>query len=681
MSRPSASISTGPSPRTTSEFRADIQALRALAVVSVLLYHLWPNRLTGGFVGVDVFFVISGYLITSHLIRERATTGRIALGKFWARRAARLLPASLLVLLVTAIAVLLWLPRTLWQQFLGEVAASALYVQNWRLLFDSVDYLAAENDPSPVQHFWTLSAEEQFYVLFPLLLVAAMWMLRRLPWRRVAFAAIALVSVTSFLYSVWLLGDAPSHAYFSTFSRAWEFGAGALLAFLPALRSTRVSSAIAFAGVAAVLASVVLYSGTTPFPGAAALLPVVGTALAIWAGSRTWLESVGRVPPIAMLGRVSYAVYLWHWPLIVLVPFMTGTPLTTAQKAGIAAASVGLAWLSTTYYEDVLRTSPRLLKGRRPRTVALWSAAGMVIVLSVSAGAVQMTQALQQREDAQNQEQIEENAECFGAAALLAPAGTCGPADPDLVVPSQFSLLDDNGRGYQCYTVAEATEIDRCSIGSQRDDALRVAIVGNSHAAMIVEALYDELEGLNWRLDTFVGNGCVWGEKDNSPRCRERLSQMDDALLQGEPYDVLLATTKRADTFSQARVDEYTSAWERLEERGTQVVVVTDNPGLSESTADCIATRPLAEVASGSCTFGEDEGYSGPDLMLAAAEQSGHRFDVVDLRDLYCTQGRCPAVIGNVIVYRDTHHLTATYARSLARPLIDRLQQVLESSR
>lgn len=658
--------------------RADIQALRALAVVSVLLYHLWPNRLTGGFVGVDVFFVISGYLITSHLLREREKTGRIALGAFWARRAARLLPASLLVLLLSAIAVLIWVPRTLWQQFLGEITASALYVQNWRLLFDSVDYLAAENQASPVQHFWTLSAEEQFYVMLPLLLIGATWAFRRFSWRRVALVAIGIASALSFVYSVWQLAHEPSHAYFSTFSRAWEFGAGALLAFAPALQSNALRLLSSVVGVAAILATVVMYSGEMPFPGAAALLPVVGTALAIWGGQGTFVDAIGRFAPVAMLGRVSYAIYLWHWPLIVLLPFTTGVPLTTVHKLGIGVASVALAWVSTTYYEDVVRGSNRLLKGRRPRVIAAWSAAAMAVVLAVSAGSVQVAQAVQARDDAQNQAQLAENAECLGARAMVAPEGSCDPSDPELVVPSQFDLLDDNGRGYSCYTVSDAADVTTCRLGSERDDALRVAIVGNSHAAMFVESLYDELDDLNWRLDTFVGNGCVWGEVDTSDRCHDRLAQMDDALLGGEPYDVLVTTTKRADAFHQPRVDEYVDAWTRLEERGTQVIVIPDNPSLSEATTSCIATQPIADVVAGDCSFTPQDGYAGPDLMLAAAEQSEGRFDIVDLRDLYCDSDECPAVIGNVIVYRDSHHLTATYARSLAPILIERLQSVLE---
>ena len=251
--------------------------MRALAVLAVLLFHLWPNRLTGGYIGVDVFFVISGYLITSHLLAEVVHTGRLRLGRFWARRAKRLLPASLLVLLTTAVAVVVLVPVGRWPQFLTEVSASALYVQNWLLAANSVDYLAvAGHTPSPVQHFWTLSVEEQFYVMVPLLLLLAAWVARRATGsvRRAALVTLAGVTVASFGYSIWLTATAAPVSYFSTFSRAWEFGVGALIAFVPSPTRTGVKRVATAAGVGAVLAAAVLFTESTTFPGASASLPV-----------------------------------------------------------------------------------------------------------------------------------------------------------------------------------------------------------------------------------------------------------------------------------------------------------------------------------------------------------------------------------------------------------------------
>ena len=204
----------------------------------VVGFHLWPVRIPGGYVGVDVFFVISGFLITSHLMREVERDGRISFGRFWARRARRLLPAAYTVLAAAAVATYLWLPRVAWEQSFREIIASSLYVQNWQLAADAVNYLAADNAPSPVQHYWTLSVEEQFYLVWPVLIVLTIVVAARARWERSVALAVSLsvVTASSFVYSLWMTGHNPSAAYFVTPTRAWQFGAGALLGMYAARR-------------------------------------------------------------------------------------------------------------------------------------------------------------------------------------------------------------------------------------------------------------------------------------------------------------------------------------------------------------------------------------------------------------------------------------------------------------
>jgi peptidoglycan/LPS O-acetylase OafA/YrhL len=293
-------------------------------------------------------------------------------------------PASTLVLFLTALGVVTWVPRNLWRQFLGEIIASTVQVQNWLLAHDSVDYLAANNSPSPTQHFWTLSAEEQFYIALPLFLLAATILARVLHrgHRRVILAGLLLTVACSLGYSVWLTATTPGVAYFSTLTRAWEFAAGALLAFAGASR--HLHRTFTWLGVADIGAACILYDANTPFPGIAAALPVVGAVLVIWSGRGSTFDRFGALPQVALLGRVSYAAYLWHWPLIVLLPYVTHRPLGTVDKVAIIAATVLLAWLSTTLVEDPIRFRPQLLGQRRPLVVAVWSAAAMAIVIGFS---------------------------------------------------------------------------------------------------------------------------------------------------------------------------------------------------------------------------------------------------------------------------------------------------------
>jgi peptidoglycan/LPS O-acetylase OafA/YrhL len=210
--------------------RTEIQALRAAAVALVVAYHLWPSAVDGGYIGVDVFFVISGFLITGQLLRAAERDGRVSLADFWARRARRILPAALVVLAFCAVATKLVVPETQWQRFLDEVVASAAYVENWHLANTATDYLASDDASSPVRHFWSLSVEEQFYVVWPLLIMLALAISNT---RRSIAAVLGTVTVASFVYGVIATANSPADAFFITPTRAWEFGIGGLLALLP----------------------------------------------------------------------------------------------------------------------------------------------------------------------------------------------------------------------------------------------------------------------------------------------------------------------------------------------------------------------------------------------------------------------------------------------------------------
>ena len=299
----------------------------------VVLFHLWPTRLPGGYIGVDVFFVISGFLITSHIVREVDRTGTVSLTGFWARRMRRLLPAAYVVLLGSAAGVLVWVPRLLWQQFFGEILAAGLYVENWTLALNSVDYLAAENSPSPAQHYWTLSAEEQFYLLWPLLVLLGLWLAKRgldrlddrgsrsTRARSIVFAVLATTTAASLAYSLWVSATNPAWAYFVTPARAWEFGAGALLAFAPPAGrrlAPRARAGLGWVALAGLLACSLIFDASTPMPGTAALWVVAAAMAVIWVESPgvAWASSrLLGLRPARFLGDISYAVYLCHVPV------------------------------------------------------------------------------------------------------------------------------------------------------------------------------------------------------------------------------------------------------------------------------------------------------------------------------------------------------------------------------
>ncbi|WP_158580731.1 acyltransferase family protein [Cellulomonas rhizosphaerae] len=676
--------------RRSEPQRTDIQALRAFAVLAVVLYHLWPNRLTGGYIGVDVFFVISGYLIGAHLLRELTSRGSIALGTFWARRAKRLLPASLLVLALSAVAVVVLVPRSLWSQFLSEVGASALYVENWLLAHDAVDYLASSNSASPVRHYWTLSVEEQFYVGLPLLLLASAWLAHRHRARLVQRVRVTLGAavLASFVYSVVLMASTPSVAYFSTLTRAWEFGAGALLATYPLRRRLPWRPIVPWIGVALLVATCLAFDAETPFPGATALLPVAGAVVAIASGDGTSLARLGAWRPVALIGETSYGAYLWHWPLIVLLPFVTGHRLGTLDKLTLLLATFLLAALSTYLVENPVRF--RLLGSACPRVVGLWTLAGMAFVLVLVVVPLRWNDAQMARDAAAIAAASDPSNPCFGAGALLNE--TCADApSPAVLAPDPTALDGDDSNRAECFTSRGDATFRVCPLGPATYSR-HILAVGDSHNNTLIAAYERIAEERGWRIDVAGRGGCYWTAAEQvvdnpstSDACRSWRTSAAEHIAAATDLDAIIVTNSRmgppvedvpGKSLEQATADGMVAAWDaRPDPVATPVIAIGDNPGVTSTTIPCVEKYGLA--AATRCVIPLDAATRDADAQELAAT-SGKNAHFVDTTRLYCTPDGCPAVVGGVIVYRDvTSHLTATYARTVADYLGNQIEAVL----
>jgi peptidoglycan/LPS O-acetylase OafA/YrhL len=698
LGRPSRSeLAPTPRPPTAPEkgFRPEIQALRALAVGLVVIYHLTPLRVPGGYVGVDVFFVVSGFLITGHLLREVDRTGRIRLAQFWARRARRLLPAALLVLMASAVATLLFVPATLWHQFLREIGGSAIYMENWLLAGDAVDYLAAANIASPAQHYWSLSTEEQFYLVWPLLILGAVWLATRVGRRRRVFVAATLAVVTagSFAYSLWATTHSAPMAYFSTPARAWEFGAGALLAVLataaPAGRDG-LRCIASWAGFAAIAVAAMRFDHATAFPGTAALLPVLGTVAVIWAGAPggDWSPTkIADFGPVRFLGDISYSAYLWHWPPIVLLPFALGHPLGTRSKIAILLLTIGAAWLTKVLVEDPVRTSTFFSRrGPAVTYLATLVATGAVVATAVL-GVLHVDSSV---EKAQSMSAQLAGTACFGAAAM-APGGQCadpfGPAE----TANPIFAKSDLSKGMFCLTNGTSTEVEPCHHETPGATE-RAALIGDSHAASWWEAVTGAAETRGMSADLYVHSGCPALATDSfiGPRmspdepvaCRTWSSAVIDTLV-ADPSVTTVFTSYRSDVYKYRAADGslrnewpatvVRSALQPLVDAGKQVYVLRAVPssnGLSPDgelgnreipQPDCIAT---ADVEVDPCAAPRSLRVTPDSIADGVAGLPGT--GVIDLTDLFCDADLCHTVIGGVIVYWDGSHISATFSRSLA---------------
>ncbi len=614
--------------------RPEIQALRGIAVLLVVVFHLWPAALPGGFVGVDVFFVISGFLITGQLVRELDRTGRVSLAGFWARRARRILPAALVVLVACTLLTKAVVPETQWDQFFGEIVASAAYVENWHLAEAAVDYQAADDAPSPVRHFWSLSVEEQFYVVWPLLVALALLAGRRfVPW------TLGAVTAASFLWSLHQTAADPAAAYFVTPTRAWEFGVGGLLALWPLTR--RATPALAVAGLAAIAAAAALFGEGTAFPGVAALLPVLGAAAVIAARSL-------RLRPLERLGDISYSVYLWHWPLVVLWP--------DADRVLLLAATLLLGWLTKVAVEDPFRR----LRLRPLTTLAPAAAATVAVVVLASTGGAALDERVE-RDEVAMERVLAKRPSCFGAAAVAQ-----GCAGPGTVVPSP--VLAKEAPNAPCGMQRREGVLSPCVFGTPRERATRhVALIGDSHASHWRAALRPVAKRNGWRGVSLARSHCPLAAGD--PKLREpdrsgclRWREEVPAYLERHPeIDLVIVAQWHGAT---ATAGEFAAAWEGLPASVKQVVVIRDTPQMLDGDRTLACVERHAEDAATRCARPRGEALP-PDPAARAAARSP-RAVAVDLSRYFCDAAACAPVIGGALVYKDSNHITAVYGATLA---------------
>jgi len=703
-------------------FRPDVEGLRAVAIAAVVAYHVGLPFTPGGFVGVDVFFVISGFLITGLLVREVTSTAHVSLARFWARRARRLLPAATLVLGLVAVASY-WVIPAIDHQSVGlDITASALYVSNMRFAAQATDYLASDAAPSPVLHFWSLGVEEQFYVLWPLLILAIAWFgvrrarARGLRVHRGQLAiALALLGLASFAISLWLTRAVEPWAFFGMPTRAWEFAIGGLVS-IGAVELSRLSGplrrGVGLVGALLLLGSIVLLTNDVPYPGTAALWPVLGTAALIVAGTTRSDRTVGvarglSVAPMRWLGRHSYSWYLWHWPALVLTTAALGTLATPAMLA-IALASLVPAALAYRYVERPLHHSQALAASTRRSLVlggALSAAAavcGLVLASVAGGGAFATTLATPGGGDEQNGR---------GPAAIAPTTTSSTTASPSphasssatattvswptgALTPSPSKIRDDLPVIYAdgCHLQGRATTWSTCAFGDT-SSTTSVVLLGDSHAAQWFPALQALAQQHHWKLLVRTHSGCPAPDVTIFQRSLKRAYDECDtwrsaviAEIARTHPSLVVATGTRTDSLvdrsTGARIDaskaggEWQAGWRRtltsLAKTGVTVAVVRDTPWPGRDMATCVSGHVAKPSACDLATSALDSAAYDVGTVKGFAHAHG-----VDLSAIICDPDRCPATRGKYVVYRDDSHLTATFARALAPYLYTQLAPLL----
>lgn len=665
---PTSRLSAPGSRTPTRPYRDDLQGIRGLAVILVVVYHLVPAALPGGFVGVDVFFVLSGFLITG-LLFGRPDAAPPRLRDFLARRARRLLPAAGLVITATLLIGSMLLPATRRGGLAVESLTSALQVENWLLALTRAEY-STTAFAGPLQHFWSLSVEWQTYVVWMgLFAIAAACGRHR---RTVAFVGILATTALSLVVTLASDGFDDELRYFATPLRLWEFGAGALLVFLPTLTRSRPSrELLAALGLTAIVASGFVVT-TAGHPGPLALLPVLGAAALIEAG-RSGDPSLGArvlsAAPLRIVGDHSYAVYLWHWPVIVLALAVTRSD--TLTPAGIVVALVltaALSFATTRWLENPVRRRLAL----RP---ALVTAGALTLVPTLAAASLVVGLGL-----LRNTAPDPDHPGALGIDPVVAVQL------PDVAFIPDVSVAGDDrgdaGPDRECLT-PEATPVV-CRFGDPNGERVLV-IVGDSHAWQWVPTLDLVGKRAGWQVESLVRPSCplaptgvdvpgvgddgecaAWRENALHLLERQKPDLVVTTGLTPAGYEVVDYHVADAATFTRG----YVEVWQRLAAAGIDLAAIRDTPYFPVDVPECVAARLDAPVACDQPREAVLEAHEDP--LVAATATSG--VPLIDLTDWICRPAVCPVVVGNVLVYRDRHHLTATYAQTLEPAMTARLR-------
>ncbi|MFE4227545.1 acyltransferase family protein [Arthrobacter sp. NPDC056886] len=661
-----------------SSYRPEVQGLRALAVLMVVTYHVWLGRVSGG---VDIFLLISAFLMTLSFTRKVESGAPLRLLSHWLHLLKRLLPAVVVVILGVLAGTWAILPQSRWPDVLEQAWASLLYRQNWLLADSAVDYYAQDHSgASPLQHFWSLSIQGQVFVLWPLIFAGTALLsrlLRRLLSRgtgqdhallryrsllAVAFGAIFAVSLA---YSIQQTTSNQAHAYFDTGARLWEFALGSLLALaLPYLKPGKILRVVlGWAGLAAMLSCGLLLTVDRSFPGFIALWPTLAAAAIITAGqsgSRFGVDRFLTWKPLVALGDNSYALYLWHWPLLVLA--LAGAGITAPnlfQGLCIVAASVVLAVLTTRFVEKPLREW-HWPKRRAWRTAVVIAACGALLAGPV---AVWQSQLVADEAEAASQPK-----ELTPGAAALAPENAGKPTPEAKIIPAPAAMKN------------EWADIDGlCTDGNVASDPLlqgclqnnkpekvtkRIVVLGDSHAQQYMAALGPIAKSHGWEVVTLLKGNCRFGgespERDADCNAFNRASTQ--YVLDHRPDAVFtVASLTHKEAPFETEVPQYLEGIKPFTDAGMDVVGIRDNPRFNINMPECVQKN--GEDAA-ECNVPQQESLAGSSPLDAYRGQVP-RLALMDMSDFICANGTCPAVVGNVYVYKDDNHLTKTYVQTM----------------
>ena len=676
-------------------FRPEIQGLRAFAVLLVVLYHVWFGKVSGG---VDVFLFISAFLLSLSFMRKINEGKPLNLFSYWMHVFQRLLPVATVVIAGTTIASFFVLAPSRWAQIVTDAKSSLFYFQNWNLAFSSVDYYAQNASvKSPFQHFWSLSIQGQIFIIWPLLFAAVAYFVHRFRGNLFTTAVFVFntVFVASLTFSIVETDTNQGFAYFDTRTRLWEFAIGTLLAMLTlkwkAPEKARVI--MGWVGIIGLVTCGAILPVERAFPGYLALWPVISGALVIMAGrtnSRWGIDRLLVSAPLQNLGNISYALYLVHWPILILYSSAVGTSrVNVIEGTIIILVSIGLAWLLIRFVEKPLRYRkdpfvPWLMMKMRFKTifsVKTWAdqlafILAIFLVAGVPLAAAQTWIGYRNTQSEQNAElQVQTASENYPGARAIGGAQQGlidNPIPSGGDVKAQYEGLSDPCTGV--FAPSDLALAKYCNVQKYGpEDAPLTMVIGNSHAEQALSIFKPIAEQTKTNLQTYLLGGCQYPVRSVNAgnECSEFNTKMTEEIIKRKPQTVVLIATIAQARSNDERVDpSLDETVRRLTEAGIQVIGLRDNPRFEYNIYEC-AQKAGADKSS--CARPASDKYAAENPAKEIFDKYRNQGAVmVDLKDVYCPDGMCSPVVGNIYVYFDDNHVSKTYGRTMAQEVFQR---------
>ena len=676
--QPGDESGTAPGDRS---FRPDVQGLRAIAVLLVVFFHSGINVFSGGFVGVDVFFVISGFVITGVLLRERGETGRPSILAFYGRRSRRIIPAATLVIIVTVVASYYFLGIGGGIPTASDGRWAAVFLANFHFIATSTNYLSSTQPPSPLQNFWSLAVEEQFYLVYPtlFLLIASV---KLLSFRVRMVIGLVLIVVASLSYSIVDTATNPTSAFFSPFTRAWELALGALIAIAtPWLLRVpeRLAAGATWLGLGAIAFAALFYTSQSVYPGSLVIVPVVGSALIIAGGMKGHtfgVEALLRLPPFQWFGKISYSLYLWHWPILIIAAEYAGQP-TLSVKDNLAWVLLALAVSVVTYrlIENPIRHARPLLRSR-------WASVGLGVgLIAVTLGSIAVESHLAIGSDSvraatRPASPLEEGSYVSLETVLKAVAVSSHIKElPSNLAPPLAEILAHPGAylGHPdraCQPGTSQSTVTSCAFGDPQSKRTMV-LYGDSHAGMWFQAIDAIAIRSHWKLVILYKDGCpaslvsvptLGNNSGDWTACDQWHKFVVSRIKRIHPTVLIVSQTAKyrmPDGVLYTKRQWQRSVTQLLNEAATSetVKVVIGNLTAPQSSGPVCLARHVDDVQA--CSAAPNHVYSVfNSAAKLGAKAAGGRY--IDVTPWFCSR-TCSSVIGNDAIYLDNDHVSVNY--------------------